>query len=197
MSRLRNILKVHFLVSIKKSWISLRSRRIHFRLLKFWSNNDYYLMKNIGFVNWNLKKTLVVFVLVFGTGRLLLSAIKVFLHQYNSRFPGRNFRKTTVFSMKHFQMVVFSLRSGSPHNKLYFVVFLVRFRKQIRNFMLLFYWRNTTGQLFGYRLEHFDRWKEPSPGTKHENKHHQRPFQVPIDKSYVFHKIIIIIWSKL
>ena len=36
-------------------------------------------MKNIGFVNWNLKKTLVVFVFVFGTGRLLFSAIKVLI----------------------------------------------------------------------------------------------------------------------
>ena len=118
---------------------------MHFRALQFWSNNHSLLIKNIGFVNWNLKKTLVVFVFVFGTGRLLFSAIKVFSHQYNSRIRGRNFRKTTLFSMKYFQTVVFSLRFGLPHNNLYFAVFLVRFRKQIESFMLLFYWRNTTG----------------------------------------------------
>ena len=75
-------------------------------------------MKNIGFVIWNLKKTLVVFVFVFETGRPVFSAMNVFLHQYKSRVHVRNFRKTTLFSLKHFPLVVVSLLFGSPPNNL-------------------------------------------------------------------------------
>ena len=44
-------------------------------------------MKNIGFVNWNLKKTLVVFVFVFGTGRPLVSVFKVLTVDTQTTIP--------------------------------------------------------------------------------------------------------------
>ena len=57
---------MHFLLSIKKSSL-VGDILLGTRL--FWTNNWFHLIKNIGFVNWNLKNTLVRLVFAFGNGK--------------------------------------------------------------------------------------------------------------------------------
>ena len=63
------ILKVHFLLSINIKEISSLVGDILLGSRLFWTNDWFHLMKNIGFVNWNLKNTLVRLVFAFGNGK--------------------------------------------------------------------------------------------------------------------------------